>query len=761
MATREEVLKQIAEATKGCEALLNNDLVTARTLLSAKSDSFHLVGRGIASFLAAILSREDEELKRATETLAKAEATASAEASAKRPKGEQQVYPPGTEFKLLTGDARIGQALVAIMSESYVEFAKAIWKLNSAYKTFMATYKTVFPDGVEEDESLDSVFTKLNAHYLKSTTPSSLSIPESGGGGFFSSWGRKKGVSATQTLRHAASSSALSTSSASTISNAQHPSASEPGTTLPSAEASVENLAKDMAGKASLGEEGSYPAPLWKDDPLVTMIISGAALGSGMFGLIFSMMPPKMRKMISWFGFSNSSRPIALKLLTVAASTGNDIHGFFASLTLITFYCFVLLMSGWQAQREYLLNQCTAVLDLVYDRFPRGTLWRLNKAKLARMRRDADGAIKIIEGTLAQGSDFREADSLLVFELSWLYLSQARFIETADSFDRMNTLNSWSPSTYVAISSGALVDAHNSDPSLRAPELIDRLNKAFDHLPTLFQMKRVFGEKPVTETFIARRYEAHKAKLQRWIAAGKVEKGAKVWEVIRISNAFELGLFWATIGNRSPESGIRKHIEHLSSFTPAPRFGPSSSDPTSLPKPPSIAGLTRTSTSTSSISRHRHASSPFTPGTPGSRTFTTSDDLDSTDEVAIRDLLLGALYAALGDSASLVVAQQFLGAVLDAGAAGQIYEETWVVPFARFNLVTALCREGDVEEEKLGGGDEKKEERKKVWRGRIEASEKLLDGVFGMGEYDLKTRLESRVLMLRDELQTKKKLLGL
>ncbi|GAA5820130.1 hypothetical protein JCM11251_005496 [Rhodosporidiobolus azoricus] len=758
MASREEVLKQIAEATKGCEALLNNELTTARNLLSEKDDAFHLVGRGITAFLAAILSREDEELKRATETLAKAEVTANAEAGAKRPKGEVQVFPAGTEYKLLTGDARIGQALVAIMSESYVEFAKAIWKLNSAYKTFMATYKTVFPDGVEEDESLDSVFTKLNSYYLKQTTSPSLAVSE-GGGGFFSSWGRKKGVSAAQPLRHAASSSALSSSTSYSLAGTgQHPS-SEPGTTLPSAQGSVENLARDFAGKANLGDQATYPAPLWKDDPLVTMIISAAALGSGMFGLILSMMPPKMRKMISWFGFSGASRPIALKLLTVAASTGNDIHGFFASLTLITFYCFQLLMSGWQAQREYLIDQCTAVLERVYDRFPRGTLWRLNKAKIARMRRDADGAMKIIQDTLAQGSEFREADSLLVFELSWLYLSQARFIETADSFDKMNTLNTWSPSTYVAISSGALVDAYNSDPSLRTPELKERLDKAFEHLPTLFQQKRIFGEPPVTETFIARRYNVHKAKLQRWIEKGKVEKGAKIWEVIKISNAFELGLFWATIGNRSPESGIRKHIAHLSSFTPAPRFSPSSA-PSVSPESPPTAALTRTSTSTSSLARI-HASSPLTPGTPGSRTYT-SDDLDSTDEIAIRDLLLGALYAALGDSASLVVAQQYLNAVLEAGAAGRIYEETWVVPFARFNLVAALCREGDVEEEKLGKGvDASAEESKKIWRGRIETAEKLLDGIFGMGEYDLKTRLESRVLMLKDELQTKKKLLGL
>lgn len=62
----------------------------------------------------------------------------------------------------------------------------------------------------------------------------------------------------------------------------------------------------------------------------------------GLFGLIFSILPPKARKLISWFGF-HGSRQTALKLLTVAASTGSDVHGYFASLSLLTFYCLILL----------------------------------------------------------------------------------------------------------------------------------------------------------------------------------------------------------------------------------------------------------------------------------------------------------------------------------------------------------------------------------------------------------------------------------
>ncbi|GAA6042126.1 hypothetical protein JCM8097_003120 [Rhodosporidiobolus ruineniae] len=752
MASRDQVVQQIADATRGVEALLNNDLAGAKKLLGARQDPFHVLGLGITAFLAATLSREDEELKQATELLIKAETLASNEATGKRAPGEVQIYPPGTEYKLLTGDATIGQALTAILSESYAKFVGALWKMNKSYKIFQASFKTVFPEGVGEDESLDSIVSKLNAHYHQQTTNPSLAVPESSGG-FFSSWGRRKGAAASPALRHAASSTTLS-STAPLVSSTSHPSASEPPTALPSADPSMDDLSKNVKAKVSLVENKEHPEMLWKDDTITSLIISGTAFGCGMFGLIFSSLPPKMRKVISWVGFTNSSRPIALKLLTVSASC-DDIHGCFASLTLITFYCFILLMSGWQAREEYLINQVHTILERVYNRFPDGTLWRLNKAKIARMRRNADAAIEILESTLAKGSSFREADSLLVFELSWLYLSQARYLDCAASFEKMNEMNSWSPSTYIAGAAGALVDAYNSSSAEeRTPELVERLNKHFEHLPTLFSMKRVFGEPPVTEMFIKRRYEAHQAKLKRWIAAGRVKPDAKVWEVIRISNAFELGLFWNSIGGRSPESGLRKQIELLSSFSPAPRFSPSTSSAKS-PKP-SFTNLSPTATSTSSLSKRRGSATPAS-AAGGSRY--TADDLDNSDELAIRDLLLGALYSALGDSASLATAQQYLAAVLQDAAAGAVQEELWVVPFARFNLAAAICREGDVEERELAAG--KDVERRKMWKPRLEKADELLDAVFNLGEYDLKTRLESRVLMLKDELAQKRKLIGL
>lgn len=75
------------------------------------------------------------------------------------------------------------------------------------------------------------------------------------------------------------------------------------------------------------------------------------------------------------------------------------------------------------------------------------------------MRHQTHEAIKIIEGGLdREGPQFREAQSLLVFELSWLYLSDTQWTKAADSFERMCTLNNWSHSTYLSIAAGECRD---------------------------------------------------------------------------------------------------------------------------------------------------------------------------------------------------------------------------------------------------------------------------------------------------------------
>ncbi|GAA5959180.1 hypothetical protein JCM3765_005096 [Sporobolomyces pararoseus] len=719
MATRQEILEQIEIATRGFDCLLNNDFKAAERILEAHSGSSPAakLALGTSYFLAAALSREDDELQRAVDTLAEAETMATAALSAKRAK-EAYIYPPETLFKLLVADAQIASALVAILSETYTGFISGLWKMKKAHSGFSQVEKAVFPNGFDSSESLDQIFNRLNDHYLaQKANPQTETSPSSFGSSFLP-WKRRKDLP----LRHTNSSPTLSTlrdrENVSTSSAPQSRNNSLPG----SADASVDDLTS-TAQSLKL-----HPEAMWEEDPIASSVVGGAALGAGMFGLITSMMPPKARKLMSWVGFGGTDREGALKLLTISASAGRDVHSAFAALTLLTWYGLILLLSGWQADEQYLFDHCASMLNRVVSRFPNGTLWQLNRAKLARYQRRPDDAIDIIETNLKVGTAFREADSLLVFELSWLYLSKADYIKTADNFERMCTMNKWSLATYVAIAAGALIEEINyRGPS---PELVKRLDALLEKLPTHFEQKRMFGEPPVTENFISRRLEAHKLKRERWIQAGRLSTDAKLWEVIKITNAMELGIFWSTTGGRSPPEAVQQQIDHLSSYSPSPRYTPAN---------PSFSGTSPTVANTPSISV---------------RDYQTENDLDSLDEVSIRDLLLGTLYLSLGDIKSLEIANSYFQEI--AKNSSSIVEERWTVAFSLFQRACTTLKRGDLEDKGAS-----RSERKKIWKPILSEAEKYLDAISALPEYDFKNRLESRLLMLKNEIISKRKQVGI
>lgn len=127
----------------------------------------------------------------------------------------------------------------------------------------------------------------------------------------------------------------------------------------------------------------------------------------------------------------------------------------------------------------------------------------------------------------------------------------------------------------------------------------------------------------------------------------------------------------------------------------------------------------------------------------------------------MRDLLLGTLYSSLQTSASLATAKSLLQGVVKRGPS--LEAEKWLLPFALYELAVVECKEGDIAEKATpsGGQEQKSAEVKQVWKERLKKAEATLEQVFLSLEYDLKSRLESRVIMLRDELGTKRKMIGL
>lgn len=623
--------------------MLNNDLASARALLSSADDdssSFHQLAAGVCAFLGAALGMESSELAHAIELLAAAEngankriSTAASTSTTRTDDndGDKAFYAPATPFKVLVADAVILQSLSHVLTESYVEVMKAVYKLNRAYKSYHGLYKLVLPRGVavatgadqassssssDDNARLEALINAVNEQYQIPHGSSSVRNSSSGGagaGGYLASlgWRSSRGnntpsASGTSTpttssggggsLKHASSTNALTSSLGSLrLSSIKKPSGTHPGrgakhpggeaaasapVSAPGSEASSRAPSvrggvyrRSSSSSSSSDTPPSRPSlddapaessssssavrPLWADDKLATFVISGTAFGNGLFQLIFSMLPTKLRKLIGWLGFGSAAasgegdRASALALLSLSAETSDDVHASFSALVLVTYFNLLLLMAGWQADRAGLLARVERVLGKVQRRYPNGTLWLLNRAKVARMRGETLGAIDQLKLTLDRdehsggGESFKQADALVVFEvrpllivaacallvhshgalssssssslaqLGWCELSAARYRDAGARFERMRDMNNWSHATYVWLALGCLISARHADSTATATTVVAddkaedesakqtrtraQIDRLWNEMPSLMGKKRIMGEAPATE----------------------------------------------------------------------------------------------------------------------------------------------------------------------------------------------------------------------------------------------------------------------
>ena len=89
------------------------------------------------------------------------------------------------------------------------------------------------------------------------------------------------------------------------------------------------------------------------------------------------------------------------------------------SLVLMTYHGVVLLFSGYQADEAHILRQYSAIVNSVHSRYPDGSLWILNEAKIKRMSGDSEGAVRVLTDGLEKSKKkdkvnaFRQADTLV------------------------------------------------------------------------------------------------------------------------------------------------------------------------------------------------------------------------------------------------------------------------------------------------------------------------------------------------------------
>ena len=136
-------------------------------------------------------------------------------------------------------------------------------------------------------------------------------------------------------------------------------------------------------------------------------------------------------------------------------------------------------------------------------------------------------------------------------------------------------------------------------------------------------------------------------------------------------------------------------------------------------------------------------------------------DLDTSDELALRSLLLGIVHRSIGDyepsRAFLSDAHKRLP---------EIKVSTWIGGVALFELAVLDLKETDAAE-KLSVSDvdglTSLDQTRSAWVRALKSASDKLDQAMALdsNSTDLSSRLDSRITMLRDEIGTKRETLGL
>ncbi|KAG8770326.1 hypothetical protein FRC12_004357 [Ceratobasidium sp. 428] len=314
MASQETTLKDLHDASTGFKALLNDDVEGAKKALSEGDSPFHLLGLGVVNFLQAALGMEEGLMPDAIASLTAAEAGAKAAAKATRSaKGNMPSrYPIGMEHEICQADAIVLLGLTQALSESYMGYLQCMYSLNSAHGKFGKMYKQVFPHG------LGSYGTPIQTP-LVSRQSSSANLT----------------ANATGTSSNGSALPSSGTSSAaSSIINGKAGNA--PVMPIPAVKASGGFFSR-LTGKSNSSQTTlSVPSTpidrnIVPDGPIEELIVAGAAFGFGLFNLVFSLLPNKVKRVVGLLGYQ-SDRRLGLEALNVAAGVENDVHSSFAAV---------------------------------------------------------------------------------------------------------------------------------------------------------------------------------------------------------------------------------------------------------------------------------------------------------------------------------------------------------------------------------------------------------------------------------------------
>ncbi|TID15022.1 hypothetical protein CANINC_004693 [Pichia inconspicua] len=583
---------QLENALKAMDYVLDDRAPEAFELLqNHDSTAISQLAYGVCQFLEATLGFEQDTMRKASETLSKAESLTWSEKSfaEKNKIKTSQIYPPGTEFAVAYAESNLLNALLMLLSENFMEGAKALLKLRRAYQTLDSISKNLQTDPDSSSSALADLVNYTNPHLSTasfSTAPSSASsfvdlpLPQSD-----QELKDQKIIDNLDKVYHMR----LARINGEHIGN---PPVSD-------------SLRSDLGMNSEAANSNSQ---LKFGNPQVSSvdeyIHSGVNLCFGILQVVLSLIPPAIGKVLSVVGFKGS-REAGLRMVWNAAQERN-IHGGIGLLALLVFYDgpfqftdvdfdipssketlnastddftnlqriksnisikskkelahdkMELEKIATQGHAETLLHPGEKLVKvLLHSRalFPHSNLWLLQESRMLASRGRLQEAVDLMD--TATESQMKQVDALLGFDRCMILVFMHNFDRAAQDFLKLIDINSYSHALYTWFAAscyleayrmcktGLIIPSSDVNPS-KVDDYAKLAEKYFHQAPKLIGKKKFLSKIPPFEKFISRKYKEIQETQRKNLKLSFID-------CIQSSPVHELAYFWNGYNRMSKE----------------------------------------------------------------------------------------------------------------------------------------------------------------------------------------------------------------
>lgn len=169
----------------------------------------------------------------------------------------------------------------------------------------------------------------------------------------------------------------------------------------------------------------------------------GIQYGVGIFNLVCSILPPRVMRVASIFGFP-SSRSVALEALG-QVHAAESVRAPLASLSLLLHH--VGLQSAFGSGKLRHMDEAEKIVEECLARHPDGGLFLLVQGRLCRLKRNVNEGIAIYKRVEALKLGWRQLNDLVSYEMGWSHLSLLQYEKALEYFLALQD-NQWSKGFY-------------------------------------------------------------------------------------------------------------------------------------------------------------------------------------------------------------------------------------------------------------------------------------------------------------------------